>query len=151
MKKSAMLLLFFLSLLLGCNNNVKTEKQIAQKDTLEPKAKITVIKEYDADGNLIRIDSMYYSFYTNIKNDTLLEKEIFDKFKKDFDFQFKSMDSIFLPDFLNNNSFKSNDFYTKDYFLNQLDLHQKRIEKIYKEMDSLKNIYYGDSMNLIDK
>ena len=151
MKKLSMLLVFFVLLFSGCNNINKTAKEITQKDTLKPKAKISVIKEYDADGNLISIDSTYYSFYSNIKNDSLLEKEIFEKFKKDFDNQFKSLDSVFLSDFLKMNSFKTNEFYTKDYFRNQLDLNQKRIEKVFKEMDSLKNSYYDNSKKLIDK
>ena len=70
------------------------------------------------------------------QKDTLRVKEIFEILKKDFDEQFKSLDSVFLSDFLKNNSFKMYDFYTKNYFQNHLDLHQKRIEKMIKEMDS---------------
>ncbi|WP_372792441.1 hypothetical protein [Lutibacter sp.] len=143
MKKLIMLISIFIFLLTSCNGQIKTEKLSSEKkDTIKPIEKTKVIKEYDDQGNLISLDSSYYYFYSTIKNDTLLEREIFNLFKNDFDLQFKSIDSIFKSDFLIKSPFNINDFYTDDFYLNHFKFHNKRMEKIIKEMDSIKNKFY---------
>jgi len=145
MKKLLMLISIISFLLTSCNGQFKTEKQlVVKKDTIKPIEKVKVIKEYDDEGNLISIDSSYYYFYSTIKNDTLLEKEIFDKLKNDMDIQFKSIDSLFKNDFLIKSPFNIQDFYTNDFYLNQLKFHNKNIENIIKEMDSIKNKFYAN-------
>ncbi len=145
MKKLLVLISIISFLLTSCNGQIKTEKQlIVVKDTIKPIEKVKVIKEYDDEGNLISIDSSYYYFYSTIKNDTLLEKEIFNKFKNDFDSQFKSLDSIFKNDFLIISPLNIQDFYTNDFYLNHFKFHNKKMEKIIKEMDSIKNKFYDN-------
>ncbi len=128
--------------LTSCNSQIKSDTQVKNKDTIKPKEKIEVHKEYDKKGNLIRIDSTYTYFYSNIKNDSILEKEIFNNFRLDLNNQFKSFDSIFMKDFFQEPPFRITEFYTDDFFQNNFKYHQKRIETIFKEMDSLKNSYY---------
>ena len=150
MKKLIMLISIFTFILTSCNNQIKKEKEASRKevsvkkDTIKPKTKISVIKEYDDDGNLISIDSSYYYFYSTIKNDTLLEKEIFNTFKNDFDLQFKSIDSIFKNDFLIKSPLNLNDFYTDDFYLKNFKFQNKEIEKILRRMDSIKNKFYSN-------
>lgn len=150
MKKLIMLISIFTFILTSCNNQIKKEKEASRKevsikkDTIKPITKISVIKEYDDDGNLISIDSSYYYFYSTIKNDTLLEKEIFNTFKNDFDLQFKSIDSIFKNNFLIKSPLNLNDFYTDDFYLKNFKFQNKEIEKILKRMDSIKNKFYSN-------
>ncbi|GGK45806.1 MULTISPECIES: hypothetical protein [Flavobacteriaceae] len=145
MKKLIMLISIITFLLTSCNTQIKQEKElVTQQDTIKPIEKMKIIKEYDDDGNLISIDSSYYYFYSTIKNDTLLEKQFFNKFKNDFNPQFKSIDSLFKNDFLIKSPFNMHDFYTDDFYLNQFKFHNKQIEKIIKEMDSIKNKFYSN-------
>ena len=52
------------------------------------------------------------------------------------------MDSIFLSDFFIKAPSLTNGFYTDHYFQDYFNLHHKRFEKIFKQMDSLKNNFY---------
>ena len=66
----------------SCNGQSgKEKKETADKNA--PKTDIKVNKEYDKDGNLIRYDSTYSSYYSNILNDTILGDSIFNNFKID--------------------------------------------------------------------
>ncbi|NNC69762.1 MAG: hypothetical protein HKN90_02955, partial [Flavobacteriaceae bacterium] len=87
-------------------------------------------------------DSTYSSFYSNIRNDSILEKKIFNTFKNNFNNRFHSFDSLFIDDFFNDDPFKLHDFYTDEFFQNNLKLHQKRMQDIFREMDSVKNKFY---------
>lgn len=142
MKKSIIFAILLSFLLTNCNSQNKPKQELVQKDSIKPQTKIRVNKEYDEQGNLISIDSSYSYFYSNIKNDTLMEKEIFDKFKLDFDNRFTSLDSIFSNDFFKGSPFEMNDFYTNDFFQDNFKLHQDRMNKMLKEMDSIKNNFY---------
>ena len=133
-------LLFFS--LTSCNAQVNSKKSDEKKDSIQPEVNISVNKEYDENGNLIRVDSMYTSFYSNIKSDSILEKQIFEKFKRNFDLNFKPIDSIFMKDSYMMDPFKEFDFYTDDFFENHFRFRQERMKDIFKEMDSLKNSFY---------
>ncbi|MDH5414427.1 MAG: hypothetical protein OEW87_09845 [Flavobacteriaceae bacterium] len=139
-------LILFISLVsflsTSCNSQTKTEKGSNLKDTIKPKIDIKVQKDYDENGKLIRVDSTYSYFYSNIKNDSILEKEIYDKFRLNFEDHFRPLDSIFLGDFFGEDPFNIDNFYTDEFFENNFKMHQNRIEQIMKEMDSLKNNYY---------
>ena len=130
MKKIILFLVFLLFMLVSCNGQNKTEITSEKKDTIKPEIDIKVHKEYDEDGNLIRIDSSYTYFYSNIKNDSLLEKEIFNNFKFDFNNHFKSLDSLFMKDFFMEEPFNLDNFYTDEFFKDNFKLHQKSIQDI---------------------
>jgi len=142
MKKAIIFTVLVSLMLTGCNGQNKLEKTSEKKDTIKPEIDIKVHKEYDEDGNLISVDSTYSYFYSNIKNDSLLEKEIFDRFKHNFKGHFKPLDSLFMEDFYKDEPFNLENFYTDEFFKNNFKFHQKRIDGILKEMDSLKNSYY---------
>lgn len=128
------------------NNNVKTNNEVI-KDTIKPQTKIKVNKQYDEFGNLIAVDSTYTSFYSNIKGDSISEREIFSKFKSNFDNQFQDFDSFFNRDIFKDSPF-TNDFYTDDFFKNSFKSNQKQIDKMLKRMDSLKNNFYKSHKKL---
>jgi len=142
MKKTIMFTVFVSLMLVSCNGQNKLEKTTDKKDTIKPEIDINVHKEYDENGNLIRVDSTYTYFYSNIKNDSLLEKEIFDRFKLNFKGHFKPIDSLFMEDFYKDEPFNLDNFYTDEFFKDNFKFHQKRIDDIFKQMDSLKNSFY---------
>lgn len=143
--------IFFSFILISCNGQNKLDKQGENLDTIKPKINIKVQKKYDTEGNLISVDSTYSYFYSNIQNDSIQEKLIFDKFKFDFNNQFKSFDSIFMNDFFNETPPRIKDFYTDDFFQHNFKSQQKRIEKMFKEMDSLKNSFYNNQNEIFKK
>jgi len=142
MKKTIMFTVFVSLMLVSCNGQNKLKKTTDKKDTIKPEIDINVHKEYDENGNLIRVDSTYTYFYSNIKNDSLLEKEIFDRFKLNFKGHFKPIDSLFMEDFYKDEPFNLDNFYTDEFFKDNFKFHQKRIDDIFKQMDSLKNSFY---------
>lgn len=76
-------MLFILS---GCTqqeNKPNAPELSSGKDA--PIEDIVVKKEYDQDGNIIRYDSTYSSFYSNIKDDKLVEDSILRNFMNMFE------------------------------------------------------------------
>ncbi len=125
----------------GQNNKEKVDNSV-ERDSLKPQTKIKVNKKYDKNGNLIALDSTYSYFYSNIKGDSVLERDVFNQFKIDFNKQFMPLDSIFAKDFLNSSPFNRHNFYTDDFFKNSFQSHQKKIDKLLRRMDSVKNNFY---------
>ena len=141
------ILLFFV--LTSCNGQKKVDQAFNKLDTIKPKTNFSVHKEYDEYGNLISMDSTY--FYSNIKNDSLLEKQLFNKLKSNFSNRNHSIDSLLMHDFFSGEPFKMEDFYSNDFFENGFLLQQKGIREIFKEMDSLKNKYYKEKQLELQK
>jgi hypothetical protein len=143
------ILLFLTFTFFNCQSqNQKEKKNTDLKDTLKPKTHIEVKKEYDEFGNLISVDSTYSYFYSNIKNDSVLEQKVFDQFKLNFNNQFEGIDSLFIKDFFEHSPFNINDFYTEDFLKKSFDRHQEKMEKLLKQTDALKNEYYKNQKEL---
>ncbi|TMM31278.1 hypothetical protein FDT66_04720 [Polaribacter aestuariivivens] len=140
--KKIILLLLTLSFFSCQSQNNSNNSRAIQKDSIVPETKIKVHKQYDENGNLVRIDSTYTSFYSNIKGDSILEKSSFKNFKNNFDEQFNLNNSFFRNHFFQDSLFMKNDFYTDDFFKNNFKSHQQQIDRMLKKMDSLKNDFY---------
>ena len=74
MVRNGILALLLSLALFGCNGQTKNEKMAIQTDTIQPKTDIRVNREYDKNGNLIRYDSTYSYYYSNIEGDTVIFK-----------------------------------------------------------------------------
>lgn len=138
MKKSLFLSILLALFLVGCNaqTNMESAKTIRRDQTIEkerntePKEEVIVNKEYDDDGNLIRYDSTYSTFYSNIEGNPMLEDSIFNQFKV------LLSENPFFDDFLLKSDDKiMDDFYTNDFFSNHF-------RKQLQEMDSIKNLFF---------
>jgi hypothetical protein len=139
-------LLLFLN---ACTNGQNKEKdkiednKKAVSDSLHtPKTNIKVNKEYDDDGNLIRYDSTYTSFYSNIEGDKAKADSIFNKFKLDFNFHYPFSKKPYFDNLFFTDSLLKYDFYKKDFFDKRFHMNMKHMEDMFKEMDSIKNKYY---------
>ena len=151
MKKIIGLSFFLFFSLLSCDAQEKFKKDADKTDTIKPKTSYKVHKEYDENGNLISVDSTYTYFYSNIKNDSILEKQFFDRFKGNFYDEFHLSDSLVMKGFMGDDILDFNDFYTDEFFQNNFKRHRLRMEEIFKRMDSLKNNFYHNKIEKIEK
>lgn len=141
MKRISLIVLAFILILSSCNGqSVKEKKETADKNL--PKTDIKVNKEYDKDGNLIRYDSTYSYFYSNILNDTILGDSIFSNFKNQFNQQYFFSQKPYFNDFFFQDSLLKYDFYKNDFFSNRFKNNMQQMDKLFMEMDSIKNYYF---------
>jgi len=128
--------------LLSCNGQSKNSDNEQVKDTL-PKTNIKVNREYDSKGNLIRFDSTYSSYYSNIEGDTTLRDSIFSRFRNHFNESYFFSDEPFFRDFFFVDSLLKYDFYKKDFFYNRFRDNMQRMDSLFREMDEMKNDFYN--------
>ncbi|MCD6111727.1 MAG: hypothetical protein J7J86_00515 [Bacteroidales bacterium] len=143
MKRKWILFIAVTLILSSCNGQEKQSKNNKLSGFKNvPKEDIKVNKEYDKDGNLIRYDSTYTYFYSNIENDTITEDSILKKFKKLFYSQYPFSQKSYFNDLFFEDSLMKYDFYKKDFFTERFRKNIERAEKMFQEMDSIKNKYF---------
>ncbi|RLD59514.1 MAG: hypothetical protein DRJ01_11210 [Bacteroidetes bacterium] len=144
MKRKWILFIAVTLILSSCNGQekqIKNDKLSGFKN--EPKEDIRVNKEYDKDGNLIRYDSTYTYFYSNIENDSITEDSIFNNFKKLFYLQYPFSHKSYFNDLFFEDSLMKYDFYKKDFFTERFRKNMEQTERMFQEMDSLKNQFFN--------
>jgi len=139
------IILIVLSTLFLTSCNAQTKKEFAKeltdvsKEKIQPKIDYKVNKEYDENGNLIRLDSTFSYYYSNINKDVMINDSIFKKFNDYF-----SINSSF-------NNLRFDDFFKQDFFRGDFDRNQKFMNKMLRRMDSLKNKFFLEQFPLEDK
>lgn len=151
MKRIGILAIAISIILNSCNGQKKTEKTESLNDTINPKTNIIVNKEYDDEGNLIRYDSTYSSYYSNIETDTLLGDSVFSNFKNYFNQSYGFSNQPYFNNFFFEDSLLKYDFYKKDFFSNRFQKNMEQMDKLFMEMDSLKNNFFNRPLNEIKK
>jgi hypothetical protein len=127
--------------LLNCTGQTKnTEKQKA--NNLQ-QTNIKVNKEYDKNGNIIKYDSTYSSYYSNIKTDSNLKDSIYKNFKNQFNRSYFFSNQPFFRDFFFADSLLRYDFYKKDFFYNRFRNNMDRMDSLFKGMDIMKNDFFS--------
>jgi len=119
----------------------KKENKIL-KDSIEPKVDYKVNKEYDENGNLIKYDSVYTYYYSNIDKNAMINDSVFKKFNKHFEEMNLLNKDPFLKDFFDKENFVEDDFFSEDFFRGNFDQNQEFIHKILSKMDSIKNQFF---------
>ncbi|UKM63703.1 hypothetical protein GSB9_00248 [Flavobacteriaceae bacterium GSB9] len=137
MKTLKIIPLFSLLIFFNCSGQEKQNK-IAQNSTI-PDENITVNKEYDENGNLVKYDSIYsYSYSSSGKlNDSL---------KMEFEKHFKNknmFNDAFFNDFFGEKT-NLQDFNPDDFFQKGLMEHDEQIKKIMQRMDSLHQLFFNE-------
>ncbi len=127
----------------GCNAQQEKQKDTTQSANL-PETDIKVNKEYDEEGNLIRYDSTYSYYYSNIEGDKATQDSIFNAFRNHFNNRYFFSNRPFFEDFFFEDSLLHYDFYKENFFSKRFQYNMQRMEKLFKEMDSVKNQYYLD-------
>ncbi len=145
MKRIWMLFIVVTLILSSCDGQekpIKNDQSSALKNA--PKEDIKVNREYDEDGNLIRYDSTYTYFYSNIENDTIAEDSIFTNFKNMFELQYPFSYKPYFNNFFFRDSLMKYDFYKEDFFTERFRQNMEQTEKIFQEMDSVKNKFFNE-------
>ncbi len=128
----------------GCNGQSKSTDKQAKGNT--PQTNIKVNKEYDKNGNLVRFDSTYSSYYSNIKGDSVLRDSIFSNFSNQFSKSYPFSIQPYFRDFFFNDTTLSNNFYKKDFFYNRFKSDMQRMDSLFMEMDMNKNAFFRNQL-----
>jgi hypothetical protein len=141
MKRMVILAIAVFLALYGCSGqNQKNESQIAGNHPT-PKTDIKVNKRYDENGNLIGYDSTYTSYYSNIKNDTIAGDSILNDFRNYFNRKYSFSEEPFFNDYFFKDSLMKNDFFRNDFFSRRFQFDRESMDRLFQEMDSIKNKY----------
>jgi hypothetical protein len=127
--------------LLSCTGQTKNAEK--QKVNNLPQTNIKVNKEYDKNGNIIKYDSTYSSFYSNIRADSILRDSIFKNFKKQFNRSYFFSNQPYFRDFFFTDSLLRYDFYKKDFFFNRYRNNMNRMDSLFREMDVMKDDFFN--------
>ncbi len=129
MNKSVLLLLCLMIVTAGVFGQTARSGQPAS--STQPKANIKVNKEYDKNGNLIRYDSTYTYVLTGV--DSLMTDSFYKEFEKRFDSFFPSPHFSFFDDYFINDSSK---IRYNEYL--------KKLDKLYREIDSVRYEFFHE-------
>lgn len=142
--------ILFLLIIVSCTGqNQKTKEE--DSNINQPKTSVKVNREYDENGKLIRYDSTYSYYYSNIENDAELEDSVIDQFRKYFNKEFIFSEDPFFNDLFFHDTLLDFNFYTKDYFLNRFRNNTKRMDELFWEMDSMKNLFFKKQFPVISE
>jgi hypothetical protein len=133
--------------LISCNGQTN-KKSENNKSNANPQTNIKVDKQYDSNGNLIKYDSSYSYYYSNIKDDKNRRDSIFSNFKNQFNRKYFFSNDPYFNDFFFQDSLLKYDFYRKDFFLNRFRNNMRMMDSLFWGMDSLKNSFFRQQFNV---
>ena len=136
---------FLISVLMlsSCNAQTDKESKDTKKDSIKPKVDFKVNKEYDENGNLIKYDSIYTYYYSNIDKNAMMNDSIFKKFNEHFNTKSPFIDDSFFNDFFREDMYSEDAFFSEDFFRGNSKKNQMMMmNKILSKMDSLKNEFF---------
>ena len=129
--------------LVGCNGQTGNYKNEGRKITGNPRTSIKVDKKYDDKGNLIKYDSTYSYYYSNLNDNKNLRDSIFNNFRNTLGKKYSfSRDRYFNSLFFEDSLLKY-DFYRKDFFLNRFRSNMMQMDSLFRGMDSVKNEFFN--------
>ncbi len=137
--------------LLSCKVQDEKEVKIVSEDSIQPDTIVKVNKKYDKNGNLIQYDSLYSYYYSNIAKDSVLRDSILSQFKKLFNEKYFFSEEPYFNKLFFEDSLLKYDFYKKDFFSNRFLNNSKQMEQMFREMDSLKNIFFEEQKKILKK
>jgi hypothetical protein len=124
----------------SCNGQTKNKDNLSKNNL--PQTNIKVSKEYDKNGNIVRYDSTYSSYYSDIKGDSLLRDSIFHNFTDHFNEKYFFSEHPYFKDFFFQDSLLKYDFYKKDFFYDRFRNNMERMDSLFREMDIMKNDFF---------
>ena len=107
-----------------------------------PQTNIKVNKEYDKNGNIVKYDSTYTSYYSNMEGDSVLNDSLINNFKSFFNDKYFFSNEPFFNDYFFRDSVIRNDFQNKDFFYKEFRSNMEQMDKLFWDMDSVKNDFF---------
>jgi hypothetical protein len=104
----------------------KKKDQQKEQISVTPQTNIKVNKEYDKNGNIVRYDSTYSYYYSNIKNDTVKQDSIFNLFRNQFNQKYLFSNEPYFNNLFFEDSLLKYDFYKRVFSLIDLGIICKR-------------------------
>jgi len=127
----------------SCNGQTKIKESTKVDPESAPRTSIKVDKKYDEKGNLIKYDSTYSYYYSNVKDNNKLKDSIFNDFKNSFNSNYFFSSDPYFNDFFFQDSLLKYDFYRKDFFINRFRNNMRMMDSLFWSMDSLKNSFFN--------
>ena len=135
--KTIVALIISMAFFCSCNSqNLKSKAG----DIKKPHENITVTKRYDENGNLIELDSVYTSYYSNIEGDTLRTDSMMYQFSEFFK---SNINKAFSDGFYSGDSMIIPGFFHDDFFENQFMEQSRDMQRMIQQMDSIKNSFFN--------
>ena len=141
MKKILYILVLFSLVATSCNGQKKENNEDLKK-TGKPETNIIVNKEYDDKGNIIKYDSTYSFYYSNIENNNFTGDSIMELFRSGFNNRYFFSEDPFFRDIFFQDSLLQFDFYSKDFFRNRFLNNWQKMDRLFMDMDSIKNNFF---------
>ena len=113
----------------------------------QPKEDIKVNKEYDENGNLIRYDSTYTYYYSNIEGDEIAADSIFNNFRNMFEDNYSFSTMPYFNDLFSEDGLLKYDFYKNDFFHERFMNNMQQMERLFWEMDSIENKFFMEQFS----
>jgi len=129
--------------LISCNGQTKKQNGESFNNSAKPQTSIKVDKKYDNKGNLIKYDSTYSYYYSNLKDNNNLKDSIFNNFRNHFNRNYFFSTNPYFNDFFFQDSLLKYDFYRKDFFITRFRNNMKMMDSLFWSMDSLKNNFFN--------
>jgi hypothetical protein len=129
--------------LMNCNGQTKNPGGERDNKSANPQTSVKVDKKYDSKGNLIKYDSTYSYYYSNVKDNKNLNDSILNNFKNHFNSKYFFSTDPYFNDFFFQDSLLKYDFYRKDFFMNRFRNNMRMMDSLFWGMDSLKNSFYN--------
>ena len=142
MKKTYFILLAVAILMISCNRP-STNEHLAGMDTFA-KDSLIVNKQYDSAGALVLHDHAYSDYYAATDSDLILKDSIYRNFLSTFNKLYFFSDQPYFNHLFFVDSLLKYDFYRKDFFTNRYKNNTMKMDKLFHEMDSVKNKYFED-------
>lgn len=132
----------------SCNGQERKQNSATKGDQTMPQTNIKVDKQYDKNGNMVKYDSTYSYYYSNIKSDKKLGDSILNNFKNHFNQQYFFSDEPFFNSFFFEDTLLKYDFYRNDFFRNRFRNNMARMDSLFWGMDSMKNSFFNKQFNV---
>lgn len=135
---------------MGCSSaqqpENKKENPGSENFVTKPEVRWEVNKETDENGNVVRYDSTYtWSWSDNDGASTKLDVDsVMRSFRQHFDRHLPDYWGHGMWDPLHRDSTFYEDFFNDDFFHNQWQQNQIEMEKMFRQMDSLRNSFFDE-------
>lgn len=133
----------------GCNGQKKEYQKDQSSGT--PQTSIKVNKEYDKNGNIIRYDSTYSHYYSNVKNDKIKRDSIFSQFRNQLNQKYLFSNEPYFNDLFFQDSLLKYDFYKRDFFSNRFRDNMRKMDSLFLQMDAMKDDFFNHQFPEKDK